>query len=133
MKRRVIINTQIIHQQTHTFRLEGAHGAVHDTRVGLVESAGLQHLALVLHQQLDTLNRSSSRLGDDGGGTTESKVLSKTEEGAWLRFFRHLSRHKQQMGKFNNQWIRQFLKKRSFYLIRSTITTTIQHGRKVQM
>ena len=44
--------------------------AVTDTLVGVGETASLEHLILVLEEQLDTLNGGSSGLGDSGGDTT---------------------------------------------------------------
>jgi hypothetical protein len=44
--------------------------AVGDALVGVGETAGLEHLILVLEKKLDTLNGGSSGLGDSGGDTS---------------------------------------------------------------
>jgi len=52
----------------------GAAEAVHDARVAAVKTARLDHLILVLDEELDTLNGGSSGLGDSGGDTTHEEV-----------------------------------------------------------
>ena len=44
-----------------------------------LQAALLDHLILVLDEELDTLDRGGSRLGGHGGNTGEHKVLGKTE------------------------------------------------------
>jgi len=62
-----------------TLGLEGSLAAVDDAGVWLVESALLDHLILVLDEELDSLNRRGDGLGDTGGDTREHKVLKETE------------------------------------------------------
>lgn len=77
-------------QWLFTFIFEGPHSAVDNTRVRFIEPTRLQHLPLILDQQFHSLNGGRSRLRDDGGGTAETKVLSKPKMRTWLRLFRHL-------------------------------------------
>lgn len=58
---------------------QGTPGAVHDTVVGLVQNALLQHLALVLDQQLDTLNGRGGRLGHACSHTGKHKALEEAQ------------------------------------------------------
>jgi len=48
--------------------------AVSDALVGVGETAGLEHLILVLEEKLDTLNGGSSGLGDGGGNTSHEEI-----------------------------------------------------------
>jgi len=52
----------------------GALEAVTDASVAVRETAGLDHLILVLDQELDTLDGSGSSLRDGGGDTTHQEV-----------------------------------------------------------
>jgi hypothetical protein len=58
---------------------EGSLAAVDDAAVWLVESALLDHLILVLDEELDSLNWRGDGLGDTGGDTREHKVLKETK------------------------------------------------------
>ena len=62
-----------------TFCSEGPHGAVYDALVGCVEGSHLEHLRLVLDEQLDTLDRSGRRLRDDRSNATEGEALREPE------------------------------------------------------
>lgn len=53
----------------------GALEAVGDTGVLAVETTGLDHLILVLDEELDTLDGSGGGLGDGGGNTTHCDLL----------------------------------------------------------
>jgi len=59
--------------------LEDPGGAVDDTSVGLVQAALLDHLVLVLHQQLNPLDRGSGGLGDAGSHSGEHEALEKSQ------------------------------------------------------
>ena len=66
----------------------GPPGAVEDAAVRLVQHALLQHLALVLHQQLHPLDGGGGRLGHAGRHAGEHEVLEETQLG--LLLVRHL-------------------------------------------
>jgi len=59
------------------FRGQDALGAVDHAGVGLVEAALLDHLVLVLDQELDSLDGGGGRLGDARGHAGEHEVLEK--------------------------------------------------------
>ena len=59
--------------------LEHSGGAVNDTSVRLVKTSLLDHLILVLDQELDSLNWSGSSLGDSSSNTSKHEVLSKSK------------------------------------------------------
>ena len=65
---------------------EGASGTLDDATVRLVQRPHLQHLILVLDEQLDALDGRRRRLRDDGRRATQSKVLRKPK----LIALRHL-------------------------------------------
>ena len=52
----VILNKEI--DKACTLGLEGPHGAVDDSLVGLVQTSRLYHLILVLYEKLHSLDRS---------------------------------------------------------------------------
>merc|ERR1712127_941676 len=54
-------------------------GAVYNASVGFVETALLDHLVLVLDQQLDTLDGGGGGLGHTGGHAREKEVLGKSQ------------------------------------------------------
>ena len=58
---------------------EDTPSAVQNSRVGLVQTALLDHLVLVLDQQLDSLNGGGHSLGDTGGHTGQHEVLKEPE------------------------------------------------------
>jgi len=62
-----------------TLCLENSGGTVNNTSIGFVQTTLLDHLSLVLHQQLNSLNGSGGGLGHTGGNTREHKVLSKSK------------------------------------------------------
>lgn len=62
-------------QRTETFRLDGSGEAITNAAVRVRKTARLDHLILVLHEQFDTLDGRSSRLGDSSGDTAHHKVL----------------------------------------------------------
>ncbi|KAI6751791.1 hypothetical protein HG531_006487 [Fusarium graminearum] len=55
----------------------GALEAVTNAVVLAVETTGLEHLILVLDEELDTLDGGSSSLGDSGGDTTHEEVSNE--------------------------------------------------------
>jgi hypothetical protein len=55
--------------------LDGPREALADALVGLAEAAGLEHLVLILDEQLDALDGGGSGLGDRGGDATHHEVL----------------------------------------------------------
>ena len=57
--------------------LEDSGAAVHHTVVGPVQPALLDHLVLVLDQQLDSLDGGSDSLGDTSGNTGQHEVLEE--------------------------------------------------------
>merc|ERR1719225_1848828 len=59
--------------------LGGQHplGAVKNTSVGLVQTTLLDHLVLVLDEQLDSLDGGSHSLGDTSGNTGQHEVLEE--------------------------------------------------------
>merc|ERR1719284_1903648 len=59
--------------------LEHSGGAVNDTSVRLVKTSLLDHLILVLDQELDSLNWSGSSLGDSSSNTSKHEVLNKSK------------------------------------------------------
>merc|ERR1719427_1803506 len=59
--------------------LENSHGAVSHPLVGLVQPALLDHLILVLYEELDSLNWSSGSLGDSSSHAGEHEVLSESQ------------------------------------------------------
>merc|ERR1711964_295621 len=61
-------------ERSNTFLCSGTLEALGDTIVLAVKTASLQHLILVLDQQLNTLDRSSSGLRDGGGNTTHQEI-----------------------------------------------------------
>merc|ERR1711890_134314 len=62
-----------------TLGLEDPGGAVDDALVGLVEAALLDHLILVLHQQLHTLDGSGGCLRDTGSHAGQHKALEESQ------------------------------------------------------
>ncbi|TRY75870.1 hypothetical protein TCAL_09361 [Tigriopus californicus] len=66
-------------ESVQAFIGQGATGAVHDTVVGLVQHALLQHLTLVLDQQLDTLNGGGSGLGHACSHTRQHEALEEAQ------------------------------------------------------
>merc|ERR1712183_970209 len=66
-------------QGVDTLGLQYSGGAVNDTFVWLVKSALLDHLILVLDEELDSLNGGSSGLGHTGSHTSEHEVLKESE------------------------------------------------------
>jgi len=58
---------------------KGSLGAVEDAVVWLVESALLDHLILVLDEELDSLDWGGGSLGDASGDTGEHKVLEEVK------------------------------------------------------
>jgi len=62
-----------------TFVGHGALGAVDDAGVGAVKDALLEHLTLILDEELDTLDGSGSGLGHTGGDTGEHEVLEEAQ------------------------------------------------------
>jgi len=64
---------------SNTLGGEGSLGAVHDAVVWLVKSALLDHLILVLDEELDSLDWRGNGLGDTGGDTREHKVLEEVK------------------------------------------------------
>merc|ERR1712002_553499 len=62
-----------------TLSLQHSGGAVNDTCVWLVKSALLDHLILVLDEELDSLNGGGGGLGHTGGYTSQHEVLNKSE------------------------------------------------------
>merc|ERR1712243_512497 len=58
---------------------DGSDGAIDDAVVGLVQTALTDHLILILDEELDTLDRSGGRLGDDGGDTRKGEILGKSQ------------------------------------------------------
>jgi hypothetical protein len=54
-------------------------GAVDDASVSLVESTLLDHLILVLDQELDSLDGGGSSLGNTGGNTGEEEFLNEVQ------------------------------------------------------
>jgi hypothetical protein len=61
-------------ERNNTLLGGGSLEAVNDTGVGSRKSALLDHLLLVLDEELDSLNRSSSGLRDGGGNTAHHEV-----------------------------------------------------------
>ena len=59
--------------------LEDSGAAVHHTVVGPVQPALLDHLVLVLDQQLDSLDGGSHGLGDTGSHSGQHEVLKEPE------------------------------------------------------
>jgi len=59
--------------------LDGSHGAVDDAVIGLVEATLTDHLILILDEQLDALDRSGGRLGDDGGHARKREILGESQ------------------------------------------------------
>jgi hypothetical protein len=62
-----------------TIQLRNAPEAIRNTLVGGGETALLDHLVLVLDEQLDTLDGGSNGLGDTSGNTTKEKVLIESD------------------------------------------------------
>jgi len=62
-----------------TFGLERSHGTVDDASVWLVESALLDHLILVLDEELDSLNWCGGSLRHAGGDTGEHEALEESK------------------------------------------------------
>merc|ERR1719154_774204 len=58
--------------------LEDPGGAVNDPSVRLVQTPLLDHLVVVLNQQLYSLNGSSGSLGDSGSNSSQHEVLSES-------------------------------------------------------
>jgi len=58
---------------------DGSDGAIDDAVVGLVQTALTDHLILILDEELDTLDRSGGRLGDDGSDTRKGEILGKSQ------------------------------------------------------
>jgi solute carrier family 25 (adenine nucleotide translocator) protein 4/5/6/31 len=77
----------------------GALEAVTNAVVLAVETTGLKHLILVLDEELDTLDRGSSSLGDSGGDTTHEEVSDEGLQSLLaIDFFFFLLYHKQILG-----------------------------------
>merc|ERR1719232_2374782 len=66
--------------------LENPGGAVNDPSIRFVKTSLLDHLILVLDQELDSLNGGSSSLGDSSSDSGEHEVLSESQ----LLLVRHL-------------------------------------------
>ena len=71
-----------------------ALGAVADALVALLQAAALDHLVLVLQQQLDALNGRRGRLGDGGSHAAEEKVLDKGQLALGLALGRGRGSHR---------------------------------------
>merc|ERR1719328_52717 len=59
--------------------LQDPGGTINDASVWLVKTSLLDHLILVLDQELDSLNGSGSSLGDSSSNSGEHEVLSKSQ------------------------------------------------------
>jgi len=59
--------------------LEDPHGTVNHAIVGLVKTSLLDHLILVLDEELDSLDGSSSSLGDSSSNTSEHEILNESQ------------------------------------------------------
>merc|ERR1719445_3025803 len=59
--------------------LEDSGAAVKNTSVGAVKTSLLDHLILVLDQELDSLNGGGSSLGDSSSNTSKHEVLNKSK------------------------------------------------------
>jgi len=70
------------------FAGHGTAGTIDDAIVGFVEDTLLDHLALILDEELNTLDGSSGSLGHTSGNTGEHEVLEKGQCG-FLSFIRH--------------------------------------------
>eukprot|EP00983_Pelagomonas_calceolata_P075441 1153022-Pelagomonas_calceolata.AAC.3 len=66
-------------QGDHALVLDGAGEALADALVGLRQAALLDHLVLVLDQQLDALDGGSGGLGHTGGHASHHEVLRRRE------------------------------------------------------
>jgi len=64
---------------TDTFGSHGALGAVDDASVSAIEGALLDHLILVLDEELDSLDGSGGGLGDTGGDTREHELFEEVK------------------------------------------------------
>ena len=64
----------------HTLCLEDPDSAVRHTIVGLVKTSLLDHLILVLDQQLHSLDRSGDCLGDSSGHARQHEVLREAHD-----------------------------------------------------
>merc|ERR1719308_746235 len=62
-----------------TLSLEDPGGTVNDTSVWLVKTTLLDHLILVLDEELDSLDGSSSSLGDSSSNTSEHEILNESQ------------------------------------------------------
>jgi len=71
-------------QGSETLVPVGPGEAVTDTLVRVGKTTLLDHLVLVLDEELDTLNGGSSGLGDSGGDTTHHEVDGEGPEVLWL-------------------------------------------------
>jgi len=63
----------------NTFGGQSSLGAIEDARVWLVESTLLDHLILILNEELDSLDWGGDGFGDTGGDTREHKVLEEVK------------------------------------------------------
>merc|ERR1719411_2596602 len=63
----------------NSLSLENSGGTVNDTSVWLVKTTLLDHLILVLDKELDSLNGSSSSLGDSSSNTSKHEILNESE------------------------------------------------------
>merc|ERR1719461_28979 len=66
-------------ERVDSLSLHDPGAAVYDALVGPVKPALLDHLILVLDQQLDSLDGSSSGLGDTSSNTSQHEVLKEPE------------------------------------------------------
>ena len=66
-------------ERDETLPGHGSPSAVQDTIVGFVQDALLQHLVLVLHEELDTLDGCGGGLGHAGGHSGEHEALEETQ------------------------------------------------------
>jgi len=66
-------------ERSNTFRSHGSLGAVDDASVSSVEDALLDHLILVLDEQLHSLDRSRGGLRDTGGHTGKHELFEEVK------------------------------------------------------
>ena len=59
--------------------LKGSRGAVYDAAIGFVEDSLLEHLSLLLDEELHSLNGSGGSFGDGSGHAREHKVLCESK------------------------------------------------------
>lgn len=71
-------------ERVQALRTERLRCAVNNALVRLRDLALFQHLTLVLHEKLNSLDRCSDRLRDDGRSARQEKVLDEAEFGCLL-------------------------------------------------